>query len=50
MARRQQYIFSDEPRRGKGALIGLLIVLLILLGYLLRKKNFLTDGFLAVGS
>ena len=26
------------------------IVLLILLGYLLRKKNFLTDGFLAVGS
>ena len=26
------------------------IVLLILLGYLLRQKNFLTDGFLAVGS
>lgn len=31
MARRQQYIFSDEPRRGKGWLIGTLAVLFLLL-------------------
>ena len=31
MARRQQYIFVDEPRRGKGALIGILIVLALVL-------------------
>ena len=30
MARRPQYIFSDEPRHGKGFLIGSLVVLLIL--------------------
>ncbi len=30
MARRQQYIFSEEPRRGKGVLIGLLAVLFLL--------------------
>ena len=33
MPRRQQYIFVDEPRRGKGAVIGFLIVLgLVLAG------------------
>lgn len=31
MARRQRYIFADEPRRGHGFLIGLLVVLLILI-------------------
>ena len=31
MARRQQYIFTDEPRRGKGWLIGALVVLFLLL-------------------
>lgn len=31
MARRQQYIFSEAPRRGRGFLIGFLVVLLILL-------------------
>ena len=30
MARRQQYIFSDEPRGGHGLLIGFLVVLLII--------------------
>ena len=30
MARRQQYIFSDEPQRGKGPLIVLLVVFLLL--------------------
>lgn len=27
MRRRQQYIFTEEPRRGKGLLIGFIIVL-----------------------
>ena len=31
MARRQQYIFVEEPRRGKGVLVGLIIALAILL-------------------
>ena len=30
MARRQQYIFAEEPKRGKGALIGVLVVLFLL--------------------
>ena len=39
MARRQQYIFSDEPRGGKGLLIGFLVVLAInLLGDELRER------------
>lgn len=29
MARRQQYIFSEQPRRGRGLLIGLLVFLLL---------------------
>ena len=31
MARRQQYIFTEEPRRGRGALVGFIIVLAIAL-------------------
>ena len=31
MPRRQQFIFVDEPRRGKGALIGFIIVLFLVL-------------------
>lgn len=31
MPRRQQYIFVDEPRRGKGVLIGFIIILVIAL-------------------
>ena len=42
MARRQQYIFTDEPRHGKGALIGLLIVLLILLAILFTANLAMT--------
>lgn len=42
MARRQQYIFSDEPRHGKGALIGFLIVLMILLAALFTANLAMT--------
>ena len=31
MPRRQQYIFTEEPRRGKGLLIGFIIILAIAL-------------------
>ncbi len=42
MARRQQYIFSDEPRHGKAALIGFLIVLMILLAALFTANLAMT--------
>ena len=34
MARRQQYIFSDEPKQGKGLLIGILVVLFLVIAVL----------------
>lgn len=42
MARRQQYIFTDEPRRGKGVLIGFLVALLILLAGLFTANLAMT--------
>lgn len=42
MARRQQYIFSDEPRGGKGLLIGFLVVLAILLAGLFTANLAMT--------
>ena len=42
MARRQQYIFSDEPRHGKGLLIGFLVVLLIVLAGLFTANLAMT--------
>ena len=42
MARRQQYIFSDEPRRGKGLLIGFLVVLMLLLAGLFTANLAMT--------
>lgn len=35
MARRQRYIFAEEPRRGRGFLIGLLITFLLLTAFLI---------------
>ena len=42
MARRQQYIFSDEPRRGKGFLVGTIIVLIILFAALFTANLAMT--------
>ena len=42
MARRQQYIFSDEPRQGKGLLIGIAVVLVILLAGLVTANLAMT--------
>ncbi|MGN1370210.1 MAG: hypothetical protein ACI4WX_15170 [Aristaeellaceae bacterium] len=42
MARRPQYIFSDEPRHGKGFFVGFLIVLLILLAALFTANLAMT--------
>lgn len=35
MARRQQYIFADEPKRGHGFLIGLMVVIVLLIAGLI---------------
>ena len=42
MARRQQYIFSDEPRRGKGVLVGFIAVLFLLLAGLFTANLAMT--------
>lgn len=42
MARRQEYIFSDEPRHGRGLLIGFLVVLIILLAALFTSNLAMT--------
>ena len=42
MARRQQYIFAEEPRRGRGVLIGTLVVVLLLLAVLFTVNLVMT--------
>lgn len=42
MARRQQYIFAEEEHRGKGVMIGFLVVLLILLAALFTANLAMT--------
>ena len=42
MPRHQQYIFTDEPRRGRGVLIGFLVAMLILLAGLFTANLAMT--------